>query len=117
MKQIHGHVVPDIAVECEPVPGCVAAALEILGDKWSPLILKEITENGLLKFSELQAALPRLSPRTLSQRLKQLEDEEVVGRLPYTLHPVRFSYSLTEKGRDLTAILRAMAAWGEKYPR
>lgn len=115
MKQLHGKIVPDSAVECERVPGCIAAALEVLGDKWSPLLLKELAEGGALKFSELENACPRLSPRTLSQRLRQLDDEDIVTKVPYSLHPLRFSYSLTDKGRGLVKVLRAMADWGEKH--
>lgn len=115
LKQLHNKVVPAKAVECERVPGCIALALEVLGDKWSPLILKELAENGSLKFSELSAAFPRLSPRTLSQRLHALVDEDIVLKAPYLLHPLRFDYRLSSKGSDLTTILRAMADWGEKY--
>ena len=115
MKELHGKVVLDSAVECERIPGCIAAALEVLGDKWSPLLLKELAENGSLKFSGFEAAFPRLSPRTLSQRLNQLGDEDIITKTPYSLRPLRFEYHLTKKGADLTTILRAMANWGEKY--
>lgn len=115
LKQLHNKVVNKKAVECEPVPGCIALALEVLGDKWTPLLLKELAENGALKFSEISAALPRLSPRTLSQRLHALADEDIVLKTPYSIHPLRFEYRLSTKGIDLTVILRAMADWGEKY--
>lgn len=115
VKQVRSRITPLTAVECEPSPGCIALALEVLGDKWSPLLLKEIAENGSLKFSDLEAAFARLSPRTLSQRLRLLVDEDILLKSPYSLHPVRFEYRLSEKGTDLITILRAMAQWGEKY--
>lgn len=115
LQETHDKVIPEDAVECERIPGCVAAALEVLGDKWSALLLKELAQNGALKFSELQAALPGLSPRTLSQRLHVLVDQDIILKAPYSLHPLRYEYRLSKKGVDLTVILRAMADWGEKY--
>jgi DNA-binding HxlR family transcriptional regulator len=79
-------------------------------------LLKELAEHGSLKFSELEMLFPRLSPRTLSQRLRTLADEDIIMKAPYSLHPLRFEYRLSAKGSDLIAILRAMANWGEKYP-
>ena len=61
----------------EPRCGCIAAALKILGDKWSGFIIRELTA-GPRRFSELQAALTGISPRTLSQRLDFLEAEAVI---------------------------------------
>ncbi len=115
LKQSRTAAIAEKTVECERVPGCIALALEVLGDKWSPLLLKELAENGSLKFSELSAAFPRLSPRTLSQRLHALVDDDIVLKAPYSLHPLRFDYRLSVKGGDLITILRAMADWGEKY--
>lgn len=115
VQQLPTTAIQESTVECERVPGCIAAALEVLGDKWSPLLLKELAENGSLKFSGLETAFPRLSPRTLSQRLHQLSDEDIITKTPYSLHPLRYEYHLTQKGADLITILRTMADWGEKY--
>ena len=116
VQERHNHqIVSKNIVECERVPGCIAAALEVLGDKWSPLLLKQLAENGSLKFSELELAFPGLSPRTLSQRLYSLCDADIVDKMPCSLHPIRFEYGLSPKGRDLVQVLRAMADWGEKY--
>ena len=103
-------------MQCESKPGCIKAALEIIGDKWSPLLLKEMAEQGSRRFSDLAAALPGLSPRTLSQRLEHLEAEGVVAKKQYCEKPLRFEYSLTPKGTDLVAVIIAMGKWGEKYP-
>jgi len=100
----------------EPRCGCIAAALKILGDKWSGFIIRELTA-GPRRFSELQAALTGISPRTLSQRLDFLEAEAVIIKKTYAEVPPRVEYSLTPKGEDLTPILQSMIAWGDKYAK
>ncbi len=115
MQVLKGKVVSDRALKCEDTPGCIQLALQVLGDKWSPLLLKELAETGEQKFSELEITLISMSPRTLSQRLKMLQEQDIVARVPYSVHPPRYSYRLTEKGRDLVRVLRAMGDWGEKY--
>ncbi len=102
-------------MECESKPGCIKAALEIIGDKWSPLILKELAENGTLRFSDLNAKVTGISPRTLAQRLEHLQAEGIMTKKEYCPHPPRCKYSLSAKGRDLVSVLQAMAVWGEKY--
>jgi DNA-binding HxlR family transcriptional regulator len=102
-------------MQCESKPGCVKAALEIIGDKWSPLLLKELAEHDARRFSDLSTALPGLSPRTLSQRLEHLEQENVIVKNQYCERPVRFEYALTQKGQDLVSVIVAMGKWGEKY--
>jgi DNA-binding HxlR family transcriptional regulator len=98
----------------EPRGGCIAAALNIIGDKWSGLIIRELTA-GPRRFGELQTALAGISPRTLSQRLDSLEAEAVISKKTYAEVPPRVEYSLTPKGEDLTPILQSMVAWGNKY--
>lgn len=104
-------------MQCESKPGCIKAALEIIGDKWSSLILKEMAEHGPRRFSDLSTSLPGLSPRTLSQRLERMENEGVIEKRCYHERPVRHEYSLTTKGADLLAVIIAMGRWGEKYAR
>lgn len=101
-------------MQCETKPGCIKAALSILGDKWSPLILKELAERGSLRFGEMEAALG-LSPRTLTQRLEHLETEGVIIARQYCAKPPRNAYELTQKGVDLVDVVIAMGKWGEKY--
>ena len=98
----------------EPKCGCMAAALRILGDRWSGLIIRELTI-GPRRFGALQNALPGISPRTLSQRLDSLESESIVTRKTYAESPPRVEYSLTSKGEDLIPILRSMIEWGDRY--
>ena len=101
-------------MQCESKPGCIKAALTILGDKWSPLILKELAEREKLRFGELEDTL-KLSPRTLSQRLEALEREGVIVTSRYCDKPPRYEYALTPKGTDLVDVLVAMGRWGEKH--
>jgi DNA-binding HxlR family transcriptional regulator len=98
----------------ENKPGCVAAALTIVGNKWTALIVKELAE-GCARFSSLQAALPGISPRTLSQRLDEMQHCKLITKKAYAEVPPRVEYTLTQKGRDLLPILESMAYWGEKY--
>lgn len=97
-----------------PKVGCIAKALTILGDKWSPLLIKELTDSPQ-HFSELEKALIGISPRTLSQRLNKLYEEGIVEKHLYCEHPPRYSYYLTDKGSDLQDIIANMASWSAKY--
>lgn len=99
----------------ESHPGCVAAALAILGNKWTALIVKELSE-GCARFSALEAALPGISPRTLSQRLDEMERCGLITKKSFAEVPPRVEYTLMPKGRDLIPILKSMADWGERYP-
>lgn len=108
---------PTTAVPCTAIenrPGCIQAALTILGDKWTPLLLGLLVE-GPKTFSELETILSGISPKTLSERLARLTGQKVVSKLMYNQHPPRYRYELTEKGQELQEILRAMASWGDKY--
>jgi len=93
--------------------GCVAFAAKILGDKWTPLIIKNVCE-GHTRFSEMQT-LNRINPRTLSAKLDLLEESEIITKTIFPGSVTRVDYALTEKGEDLIPILRSMAAWGNKY--
>lgn len=98
----------------EKTPGCVAGTLCIMGNKWTPLIIMELSK-GASRFSLMQAALFGISPRTLSQRLDDLQDEGIITKKSYPTVPPRIDYELTKKGKDLLPILRSMAHWGSKY--
>lgn len=98
----------------EPQCGCMTAALRIIGDKWSGLLIRELTA-GPRRFSVLQEALAGISPRTLSQRLDSLEAEAIITKQTFAEVPPRVEYALTPKGEDLIPILQSMIAWGDKY--
>lgn len=94
--------------------GCIAKALCILGDKWTPLLIRELTLSPQT-FSDLEKLLAGISPRTLSQRLNMLVEQDIVDKRLYCEHPPRYSYQLTKKGQDLQTILQDMALWSTKY--
>ena len=98
----------------EKRPGCIQASLQILGDKWTPLLLGQLVA-GQKTFGELETMLAGISPRTLSARLEKLVEEEIVVKNQYNAHPPRYKYDLTEKGQGLQEVLQQMADWGEKY--
>lgn len=95
-------------------PGCVASAVAILGDKWTPFIIRALTEGGL-RFCQLQQEVGGVNPRTLSARLARLEEAGIVKKNILSEIPPHTEYTLTGKGQDLMPILECMAAWGEKH--
>ena len=93
----------------------VARALDVIGEKWSLLILRDLTRKGPLRFQELEAGLPGVAPNTLSARLKALEAKGVIATRLYAQHPPRYEYFLTDKGKALGPVLKALYAWGERH--
>lgn len=98
----------------EPKIGCIAAAMQVIGNKWTALILRDLF-SGPKRFCELERSVGSINPRTLSQRLDDLEAHGIVTRCSYAEVPPRTEYALTDKGHDLHPILKQMAAWGNKY--
>jgi len=97
-------------------PECpVARALDVIGEKWSLLILRDFFRKGPLRFQALEEALPGIAPNTLSARLKTLEAQGVITTRLYETHPPRYEYLLTEKGRALGPVIKALYKWGETY--
>lgn len=80
---------------------------KLLGCKWTILIVRELAE-GPRRFGQLQAALAGISPRTLAERLRWLEAEDVISRATFAEVPPRVEYSLTAKGQGLRPVLLAM---------
>jgi DNA-binding HxlR family transcriptional regulator len=93
----------------------VARALDAVGEKWSLLILRDLARHGPLRFQELERRLPGVAPNTLSARLKRLEAQGVIATRLYAQHPPRYEYLLTDKGKALGPVLKALYAWGERY--
>lgn len=98
----------------EPRVGCIAGAMEIIGNKWTALILRDLA-GGPKRFGELEKSVGNINPRTLSQRLDALEAHAIISKDPCSTSPSRPEYCLTEKGQDLIPVLQQMAAWGTKY--
>jgi DNA-binding HxlR family transcriptional regulator len=97
----------------EPCP--VARTLDIVGDRWTILILRELLTNPSRRFQELETSLRGIGPNTLSARLKNLEEHAIVARRLYEEHPPRAEYVLTPKGRELGPALQALLVWGRKH--
>jgi DNA-binding HxlR family transcriptional regulator len=103
---------PDYAQYCP-----VGRTLDIIGDRWAILILRDLILDGPRRFNDLQTSLSRISPNTLSARLKTLEEHGIIERRFYADHPPRAEYVLTAKGNELRPVLRALRVWGEKYTK
>ena len=86
-------------------------ALRRVGDRWSLLVVQALLD-GPLRWGELSEAVPGIASNVLTERLRRLEREGVVAANPYTERPPRFSYELTQTGRDLAGALRLLSDWG-----
>jgi DNA-binding HxlR family transcriptional regulator len=93
----------------------VARALDVVGEKWSLLILRDLFLHGPCRFQDFERSLTRVAPNTLSARLKTLEADGVIATRLYERHPPRYEYLLTDKGRALGPVLRALRTWGERH--
>jgi DNA-binding HxlR family transcriptional regulator len=91
----------------------VAQCLEVIGEWWSMLIVRD-TFLGITRFDDFQRRL-RISRNILNDRLNTLVEAGVLTRVPYSEHPPRHDYRLTDKGRDLWPVLTAMRQWGDRY--
>jgi DNA-binding HxlR family transcriptional regulator len=91
----------------------LADALARVGDRWSLLLVAALLE-GPKRFNELQAELGGIAPNVLSSRLKALAEQALVVAQPYCERPPRFSYELSESGRELAGALRLLADWGAR---
>jgi len=92
----------------------VCRTAEIVCGKWTLLIIRDLAE-GRSRFCELERSLKGISPRTLSLRLRALEEEGIVARCTYPEVPPRVEYALTEKGRALVPIIEDMRSYGRRW--
>ncbi len=92
------------------------AAIELIGKRWTGAIVGTLTEQPM-RFGELAKAVPGLSDRLLSQRLRELEDEGLVEREVEPGTPVRVTYSLTGKGAELGPAIRELRLWARRWKR
>lgn len=100
----------------EPRVGCIESAMQIIGNKWTALILRDLF-SGSKRFCELEKSVGTINPRTLSQRLDDLEAHGIISKQSFAEVPPRVEYTLTKKGEDLLPVLQQMASWGTKYYR
>jgi len=96
-------------------PCPVAKTLDIVGERWTLLVLRDLFLFGPRRFSELEESLTGIAPNTLSARIKVLEEKDVIAKRFYSDHPPRAEYVLTDKGKALGPVLTALKDWGDRY--
>jgi DNA-binding HxlR family transcriptional regulator len=94
----------------------VACALDLAGDKWTLLVVRDLLR-GRKTYGELADSPERIPTNILADRLKRLEESGLIKATPYQQRPVRYAYTLTEKGLDLGDVMRAFGRWGTRYVR
>src|ERR1051325_392473 len=95
----------------------LACTLDLIGERWTLLILRDLLRHGPRRFQDFQASLPGMAPNILSARLKAMEDSGLVRRQRNNERPLRLEYLLTDKGKSLGPIVKAMREWGAKHLR
>ncbi len=93
----------------------VAKTLDLIGERWTILILRDLLLKGPRRFQDLQESLAGVAPNTLSTRLKAMESQGLITRRLYSEHPPRLEYQLTERGKSLGPVLGALRDWGRRY--
>lgn len=93
----------------------IARTLELTGDKWTLLIVRDLMWHGKQTFQSLQDSAERIPSNILSDRLKRLGAWGLLHRIAYQQKPVRYSYHLTETGRSLEPVLLQIMSWGHKH--
>ena len=92
----------------------VARTLDLIGERWTILLMRDLLLHGPRRFQQLQDSLPGVAPNTLSARLKAMEDRGLVRRVLYNERPPRLEYVLTDLGKSLGPVVKAMRDWGSK---
>lgn len=92
----------------------VARTLDVLGDKWTLLVVRDLMR-GKTRYAEFLASPEGIPTNLLADRLKRLAGQGLVKARRYSLHPPRVEYALTAKGEDLRPVVRAMAEWGVRH--
>jgi DNA-binding HxlR family transcriptional regulator len=95
----------------------IARSLDIVGERWTILILRDLVVGGPRKFHDFERSLSGIGPNTLSARLKRLEEAGIIERRFYEQHPPRAEYVLTAKGEELRPVLRTLFEWGQRHTR
>ncbi|MGH2851908.1 MAG: winged helix-turn-helix transcriptional regulator [Solirubrobacteraceae bacterium] len=111
---------PEVAAPPPPPAGPACCpyyhqAVELIGRRWTGAILEILLQGGALRFSTIAAAVPDLSDRMLSDRLKELESYRLVERTVYPGPPVRVQYALTRKGQELAPALQELKQWARTW--
>jgi DNA-binding HxlR family transcriptional regulator len=93
----------------------IANALDLLGDRWTLLVIRDLLFTGKRRFGELIASPEGIPTNILSDRLRRLEEGGLVEKVPYQLRPPRYEYQITAKGKDLLPVLRALVEWSLRH--
>ncbi len=96
-------------------PCPIACALDLIGDRWTLLIIRDMMFLRKQRFEEFLESPEGISTNILSNRLKSLEEMGLVEKQPYGNHSRRMNYQLTEQGKSLRPVLKAMISWGLKH--
>ncbi len=97
-----------------PVCSRFHRAVELIGSRWTGAIIQTLLQ-GKTRYALIKAAIPNITDRMLSERLRSLEAEELVTRWVFADSPVRVEYELTEKGRSLENALREIGTWADRW--
>ncbi|WP_160675063.1 helix-turn-helix domain-containing protein [Clostridium sp. C8-1-8] len=90
----------------------IEAAIDVIGSKWTFLIIRDLLIDGTIRFGDLLRSLEGISPKTLSVRLRELEKVGLVDRIVYPEIPPKVEYKLTEKGKELEKVFIELKRWG-----
>lgn len=112
-NKIHQHIPGQEADACT-MHAPMQRAMSLIGDMWTLMIVYNLL-SGPRRFGELRDALGNVSPKTVSQRLKMLEEDGFVDRHAFAEIPPRVEYQLTEKGLALADVIRAIGQFSERY--
>lgn len=89
-------------------------AMELIRGKWKAVILCHL-DSGEKRFLELQRITPSISHKVLTEKLKELEEDDLIEKVDYLENPPRVEYFLTPKGKELTKVLHSLEDWSKKY--
>ena len=93
----------------------IANILDVLGDKWTLLVVRDVMLLGRHRFGELARSRESIPSNILTERLRRLEEWEILEKRPYQERPPRYEYRLTKKGRELFPVIREMAIWSSRH--
>lgn len=98
------------------LPECpVATTVQLIGNKWKMLIIRNLVYNGAQRFSDFSKTIPAISKKVLTDNLRALESDGIINSQVFAEVPPRVVYSLSELGETLRPIWDAMEAWGTNY--